>query len=318
MLNNFPSLHPLAVHFPIVLILLAVGFQTAVIWKPWNQIRWATMAIMGLAFISSLLASTIFHAELSADAPIAAVTIFSKHEKYAQYTLWASGLTFFFKVVGDYYRIYRKPYDLFVLTMSILTAVFLSLAGHFGANLVHIQGVGPQGKYLMAGHGAGMKMNNSEDKKKMPQAHDMQDMSPSKETPANHDMQKMNQPGSKPLVHDMQNISPSKEMPASHDMQKMNQPGSKPVVHDMQDMSPSKEMPANHDMQKMNQPGSKPVVHDMQDMSPSKEMPANHDMQKMNQSSDMSKKMRSLNAMDTIRFSDNNPARRKSKLSGAN
>jgi hypothetical protein len=77
-------------------------------------------------------------------------------------------------------------------------------------------------------------------------------------------------------------------------------------------------MPASHDMQKMNQPGSKPLVHDMQDMSPSKEMPANHDMQKMNQSSDMSKKMRSLNAMDTIRFSDNNPARRKSKLSGAN
>ena len=318
MLNNFPSLHPLAVHFPIVLILLAVGFQAAVTWKPWNQIRWATMAIMGLAFISSLLASTIFHAELSASAPIAAVAIFSKHEEYAQYTLWASGLTFFFKGIGDYYRIQRKSYDLVVLMMSILTAVFLSLAGHLGANLVHIQGVGPQGKYLMAGHGAGMKMNDSEHKKNTPQAHDMQDMNPSKETPASHDMQKMKEPGSKPVAHDMQDMSPSKETPASHDMQKMKEPGSKPVVHDMQDMSPSKDATTSHDMQKMKEPGSKPVAHDMQDMSPSKDAPASHDMQKMSQSSDMSKKMREPNAMDTIRLSDNNPTRRKSKLSGSN
>ena len=101
-------------------------------------------------------------------------------------------------------------------------------------------------------------------------------------------------------------------------MQKMKEPGSKPVVHDMQDMSPSKDATTSHDMQKMKEPGSKPVAHDMQDMSPSKDAPASHDMQKMSQSSDMSKKMREPNAMDTIRLSDNNPTRRKSKLSGSN
>ena len=39
MFKDFPSLHPFAVGFPIVLILLAAGFQAALVWKDWKQIR---------------------------------------------------------------------------------------------------------------------------------------------------------------------------------------------------------------------------------------------------------------------------------------
>ncbi|MHA6250018.1 hypothetical protein ACXYMU_18950 [Pontibacter sp. CAU 1760] len=31
-------------------------------------------------------------------------------------------------------------------------AYFVSMAGHYGAQLVHLEGVGPQGNYLEAAH----------------------------------------------------------------------------------------------------------------------------------------------------------------------
>ena len=68
MFKDFPSLHPFAVHFTIVLILLAVAFQAIVVWKPsWQQVRWVSLSIMAVAFLSAWATSTIFHAEPSPD-----------------------------------------------------------------------------------------------------------------------------------------------------------------------------------------------------------------------------------------------------------
>ena len=103
MFKDFPSLHPFAVHFPIVLILLAVAFQAIVVWKPsWQQVRWVSLSIMTVAFLSAWATSTIFHAEPAPDAPANAMAMFESHEKYAAYTLWASGITLLLKAIGAY------------------------------------------------------------------------------------------------------------------------------------------------------------------------------------------------------------------------
>ena len=156
MFNDFASLHPLIVHFPIVLILIAVPFQAMVAWKNWQQIRWATLFIMLAAFISALLAATIFHAEPTNDAPKEALMMFEQHEKFAFLTLWVSGITLLLKAIGDFYKIINKSYDILVLGAAIVSAVFLTIAGHHGARIVHVAGVGPMGRYLMKEHG-GMK-----------------------------------------------------------------------------------------------------------------------------------------------------------------
>jgi uncharacterized membrane protein len=154
MFKEFPSLHPLIVHFPIVLILLAAAFQVVVVWKPhWRQIRWTTLFIMASAFFSALAASTIFHAMPSADAPKAAMEIFEVHEKYAQLTLWMSGITLLLKSIGIFFKIDRRLYEVIVLIAAIIAAIFLSIAGHHGAKLTHVAGVGPMGRYLMKDHG---------------------------------------------------------------------------------------------------------------------------------------------------------------------
>ena len=103
MFKDFPLLHPFAVHFPIVLILLAVAFQAIVVWKPsWQQVRWVSLSIMTVAFLSAWATSTIFHAEPSPDVPENAMAMFESHEKYAAYTLWASGITLLLKAIGAY------------------------------------------------------------------------------------------------------------------------------------------------------------------------------------------------------------------------
>lgn len=149
MFSDFPSLHPLAVHFPIVLILLAFAFQAVVTWKlEWTQIRWATLLLMAAAFASALAASTFLHAMLSPTAPKSSWIVFNEHEKYAQYTLWMSGCTLVLKAIGEFYKINKRSFEFVVLGSSLIAAIFLSIAGHHGAQLVHIEGVGAMGKYL--------------------------------------------------------------------------------------------------------------------------------------------------------------------------
>lgn len=153
MFKDFPSLHPLVIHFPVVLILIAVAFQVAVVWKPnWAQIRLATLLIMAGGFFSALLASTLFHAMITPNAPKEALETFANHEEFAQYTLWTSGIVFLLRGIGIFYITNRRSYEIIILIGAILSALFLSIAGHHGARLTHVFGVGPQGKYLMEEH----------------------------------------------------------------------------------------------------------------------------------------------------------------------
>lgn len=152
MFSDFPNLHPLVVHFPIVLILLSAALQVLLVFKDWPQLRWGTLIIMGVAFASALVASKIFHAHI-AELPPLTNEIYQDHEKYAAYTLWISGLTFLLRGIGDFYHLHRRSYEGLVLASSLVAAVFLSLTGHRGAQLVYLEGVGPKGNLVMTdGH----------------------------------------------------------------------------------------------------------------------------------------------------------------------
>ncbi|GAB2820678.1 DUF2231 domain-containing protein [Ferruginibacter profundus] len=312
MFKDFSSLHPLAVHFPIVLILLAAAFQAVLVVKDWKQIRWATFFIMVAAFFSALAASTILHAEPSADAPKAAMEMFEAHEKYAAYTLWMSGITLLLKSIGIFFKIFRRPYDIIVLIAAIIAAVFLSIAGHHGARLTHVAGVGPMGRYLMKEHGMGggdMEMNGDSTMK-------MDDKMPGMDT-----MQNMKGMDSMKNVNEMKNMpgmketNSQKEMDNMKDMKDMkNMPG----MNTNKNMKGTKEMKGMQNMDGMpvmksnnNMKGMK-GMDNMKDMKDMKNIPAMDTMKNM-KGMDMPGMNMKTNAMDTIRFPDNNPAQKKSK-----
>lgn len=304
MFNEFPSLHPLIVHFPIVLILLAAGFEMVVVWKPhlW-QIRWTTLFIMTAAFFSALAASTIFHAMPSADAPKAAMEIFEEHEKYAQLTLWMSGITLLLKSIGIFFKINRRLYEVIVLIAAVIAAIFLSIAGHHGARLTHVAGVGPMGRYLMKVHG---EDGNMDDMKNMDMKNDtamkmtdtMQGMENMK-ADSSMNMKDMNMPDmdKNTGMNNMKDMKNMKGMDKMKDMKKM------PGMDNMKDME-GMEMDSSMNMKDMNNmPGM-----DKMKMDSSMNM---KDMKQMNMPGMDTMKMPVKNPMDTLRFPDNNPVRKK-------
>lgn len=309
MFKDFPSLHPLVVHFPIVLILLTAALQAVLVWKDLKQIKWVTLIIMAGGFLSSLAASTIFHAMPSADAPKAAMEIFEEHEKYAQLTLWMSGITFLLKSIGIFFKINRRSFESIVLIVAIIAAVFLSIAGHHGARLTHVAGVGPMGRYLMKGHGEGGDMK---DMKNMDMKNDTA-MKMTDTMPGMNNMDKMSgmdnmKPDSAMNMKDM-NINGMDKNAGMKDMKGMK------GMDKMKDMKNMPGMDKMKDMKKMKMDSSM-NMKDMNNMLGMGKMKMDSsmnmkDMKQMDMPSMDNMKMPVKNAMDTLRFPDNNPARKK-------
>lgn len=330
MFSDFPSLHPLIVHFPIVLILISVAFQTAVVCGNWQQIRWATLFIMGGAFFAALAASTVFHAMPSDDAPKEAMEIFADHERFAEYTLWMSGITFLLRCIGEFFKIFRRPYEILVLVAAMASATFLSIAGHHGARLTHVAGIGPMGRYLMKNHhGSGqMKdMDHSEEMKgdstmQMDDDHEMKDMPGMDTVKKTNDMKDM--PGMEKKddkkMKDMGKMKNMKGMDGGEKMKDMPGMDKMETKDEMKGMNESKDTKGKQDMksmagmEKMESVNDRKGMNNMKDMNKSNDMNG-MDMNEMDTTSAM--KMPGMNMktnpLDTFRFEDNNPAYKKSK-----
>ena len=320
MFKDFPSLHPLAVHFPIVLILVAAVFQVVVTLKSWPQIRWATLFLMGGAFLSALAASTIFHADPSEDTPKAAMTIFEQHEKYAQYTLWMSGITLLLKGISDFYKINRRSFDVVLMTAAIVTLVFVSIAGHHGAQLTHIAGVGPMGRYLMKEHGGKEKDNDMKGMKDMKEKNSdsaMQKndtMSGMKSMPGMDTMKNMKGMDKMKDMKNMKGKGDKKEMKNMKGMKSMKGMEGKKEMKNMEGMDPMKNMNRKEDMKDMKTMDNMDTMKNMKNM---KGMEGKKDMKNM-EGMDSMKNMKGMdmagkNPMDTFHFQDNNPTWLKSK-----
>ena len=149
MFSDFPNLHPLVVHFPVVLLLVAAALQAVLVFKDWQQVRWMALVAMAGGFAGGLAASTIFHA-MPKGLPPKAAAIFAAHEQYASYTLWLAGITLLLAGVGEFFQIRRRAYAGLVLASALAAAGAVSVAGHHGAQLVYVEGVGPKGNLVMS------------------------------------------------------------------------------------------------------------------------------------------------------------------------
>lgn len=149
-LSEFPTLHPLVVHFPIVLLIIAALLQWVGLLVYKKEITIVAWALLLLGFIGAYASSTWFHAHTSQLAP-AIQAVLEEHEKYASYTQWLSGIALLVQSVNLFFL---KRNVWITASMAILmtaAAFFVAYTGHHGAELVHKHGVGAKG-YLLEQH----------------------------------------------------------------------------------------------------------------------------------------------------------------------
>lgn len=148
--NDFPNYHPLIVHFPIVLLLIAAAMQIALMFFKNKAFNYTITILTVTGFISGWLAATIFHAHAASNVSPQAMQLFEEHEKLAFITIWVSGIASLFKIIGLFTT--KKWIQVIALLLLLGSAVIVCVAGDRGAELVYKQGIGPKGEKLEQEH----------------------------------------------------------------------------------------------------------------------------------------------------------------------
>lgn len=80
--------------------------------------------------------------------------VLEQHDRYAEWTIYASALGAVLKLGSLFLLRENKIFEILVFLVLGFAAYSVSEAGHYGSQLVYIEGVGPQGEYLESeGHG---------------------------------------------------------------------------------------------------------------------------------------------------------------------
>lgn len=147
--NSFPSLHPMLVHFPIVLFLLAAVLQMTNLFLKNRTVLWITVICTIVAFVNGYIASTLLHPHTSG-LTTSAKELLMEHEQYAYLTLWLGGISGLIGMVNLWKPI--KGLNIAFALFLISTSIVISISAHHGASLVHKENVGPKGMYLNSNH----------------------------------------------------------------------------------------------------------------------------------------------------------------------
>lgn len=146
-ITDFPNYHPLVVHFPIVLLITAAVFQVLSFFFYRKELSVAALMLLAAGVISVWLASNTFHGH-AGELPEKINALFEEHERMADFTLWFSAAALVVKLVSHFFTGRKWWSEAVVFVLLAGAAITVSIAGHHGAQLVHIEGVGPRGNYL--------------------------------------------------------------------------------------------------------------------------------------------------------------------------
>ena len=146
-MDEFPTLHPLIVHFPIMFLLIAAVLQLTGFFTFRRELSWVVLGLLLVGFATAYISGRYMHPHTHGLTARAA-QILKEHDLYADWTVWLSGTGLLLKGIS-HFAFGRKLWAEAVVSLVLVGAAYsVAMAGHHGAQLVHIEGVGPQGKFL--------------------------------------------------------------------------------------------------------------------------------------------------------------------------
>ena len=150
-LGDFPTLHPLIVHFAIALIIVAAVLQLLNLVLIKKEIAWIIAGILLIGVLAAWMAGRNFHPHTHGISDHAK-SVLEQHDEWADWTINTGIIGLLLQVVNLFF-FKTKRWAMTVIAVVLAASGYsVALAGHYGAQLVHLEGIGPQGKYLEKGH----------------------------------------------------------------------------------------------------------------------------------------------------------------------
>lgn len=150
-LGDFPTLHPLIVHFAIVLIIVAAGIQLLNLYFMKKEIAWIITAILFVGVLAAWVAGRNFHPHTHGISDHAQLVL-DQHDKWADWTTYSGIIALILQGVNLFVYKDKRWAAAVVAVVLAVSSFSVASAGHYGSQLVHIEGIGPQGKFLEMGH----------------------------------------------------------------------------------------------------------------------------------------------------------------------
>lgn len=145
--DKFPNLHPLVVHFPVVLIPMALLFQVIALFWYRKAMGLGVLLLLGVGTAGGLLAAFWLHPHVG-ELPLRAREVFENHEYFAYRSLILAGTALLLKLVTFFFLNRNRIAEIIILLLLTGATYTISMAGHLGSQLVFIEEVGPKGKNL--------------------------------------------------------------------------------------------------------------------------------------------------------------------------
>lgn len=146
--TSFSTFHPLIVHFPIVLLIVAALLQAAGLFYSKNNWNIIILLLLSGGTLGAYLSGNYFHPHTEG-LSMRASEVLKRHEFYALLTVCSSAVALVIKLLSVFLvENKRKLVEIIIAIVLLFSAVCVSFAGHWGAYLTHIEGVGLQGRYI--------------------------------------------------------------------------------------------------------------------------------------------------------------------------
>ena len=138
-LTHSLHLHPMLVHFPIVLFIGALGFEAVSLILKKDHLH---LVAVYLYILAAVISPLVVQAGLWEEDALGGIhhPVFENHERFALLTMWTAlvSLPVLWFAKKKFPQIFRRVF----ITFALLTVLTVSITAYFGGRMVYDYGMG--------------------------------------------------------------------------------------------------------------------------------------------------------------------------------